>query len=51
MADTSKDYIGRVCSAAPFADNDAGIPQMVELIQALAAAQAHYQRMLEGMIE
>ena len=35
--DTSADYVRKVCNAAPFADNIAGIPQMVELIRALAA--------------
>lgn len=35
--DTSAAYVTRVCKAAPFADNIAGIPQMVELIRALAA--------------
>lgn len=37
MTDTTTDYIRKVCDAAPFADNDAGIPQMVALIEALAA--------------
>lgn len=35
--DTSKEYISKVLHAAPFADNDAGIPQMCDLIRALAA--------------
>jgi hypothetical protein len=35
--DTSTEYADRVCRAAPFADNVAGIPQMVDLIRALAA--------------
>ena len=33
--DTSNDYIAKVIHAAPFADNDAGIPQMCQLILAL----------------
>lgn len=37
MSDTSPEWVNRVCSAAPFADNDAGIPEMVSLIRALAA--------------
>ena len=37
MTDTSADYIRRVLNAAPFADNEAGIPEMCELIAALAA--------------
>ena len=35
--DTSAEYIAKVIHAAPFADNEAGIPQMVDLIKALAA--------------
>ena len=35
MSDTSNEYIERVLNAAPFADNDAGIPQMCDLIRAL----------------
>jgi hypothetical protein len=35
--DLSPEYIDNVCRAAPFADNDAGIPQMVALIRALSA--------------
>lgn len=44
--DTSPEYIAKVIAAAPFADNEAGIPQMVELIQALAArlAEAEAER-------
>jgi hypothetical protein len=36
MSDTSPEYITKVIAAAPFADNEAGIPQMVALIKALA---------------
>jgi hypothetical protein len=32
-----------VCRAAPFADNDAGIPQMVALIRALSARLAEVE--------
>jgi hypothetical protein len=38
--DLSPEYIDNVCRAAPFADNDAGIPQMVALIRALSARLA-----------
>lgn len=37
MADTSKGYIDRMCACAPFADQTAGIPEMVEALQALVA--------------
>ena len=37
MTDTSAEYVAKVIAAAPFADNEAGIPQMVELISALRA--------------
>jgi hypothetical protein len=36
MTDTTPEYIAKVIAAAPFADNEAGIPQMVALIKALA---------------
>ena len=49
--DTGNDYVERVCNAAPFADNEAGIPQMVELIKALRAerdeALANFECALE----
>jgi hypothetical protein len=35
VADTSNEYINKVLNASPFADNDAGIPQMCDLIRAL----------------
>lgn len=35
--DTSTAAVERYCHAAPFADNETGIPQMVALIRALAA--------------
>jgi hypothetical protein len=35
MSDTSPEYIAKVLRAAPFADNDAGIPQMCDLIRDL----------------
>ena len=38
--DLTPEYIDNVCRAAPFADNDAGIPQMVALIRALSARLA-----------
>jgi hypothetical protein len=38
--DLTPEYIDSVCRAAPFADNDAGIPQMVALIRALSARLA-----------
>ena len=41
--DTSNDYVERVCNAAPFADNEAGIPQMVELIKALRAERDEWR--------
>lgn len=37
QVDTSAATIAKMIAAAPFADNEAGIPQMVELIKALAA--------------
>ena len=37
--DLTPEYIDNVCRAAPFADNDAGIPQMVALIRAAALAE------------
>jgi hypothetical protein len=36
-SDTSPDYIAKVLAAAPFADQDAGVPQMAELIRALSS--------------
>ena len=47
MTDTSKDYVLNLCNAAPFADNEAGIPQMVELIKALAAERDELQDKLD----
>ena len=41
--DLSPEYIDNVCRAAPFADNDAGIPQMVALIRALFARLAEVE--------
>jgi hypothetical protein len=41
--DLSPEYIDNVCRAAPFADNDAGIPQMVALIRALSARLAEVE--------
>ena len=38
MNDISREYCTKVIKAAPFADNIAGIPQMVELITALRDA-------------
>jgi hypothetical protein len=35
MTDTSPDYVARVLGAAPFADQESGIPQMCDLIRAL----------------
>ena len=35
MSNTSNEYIDKVLHAAPFADNDAGIPQMCALIRSL----------------
>ena len=37
MTDTGTEYIEKVLRAAPFADNEAGIPEMCALIKALAA--------------
>jgi hypothetical protein len=41
--DLTPEYIDSVCRAAPFADNDAGIPQMVALIRALSARLAEVE--------
>ena len=35
--DTSKEYVERMCRCAPFADNEAGIPEMVAMLRALLA--------------
>jgi hypothetical protein len=35
MTDTSPDYVARVLGAAPFADQESGIPQMCDLIRAM----------------
>ena len=51
MSDTSKDYVTRVISAAPFADNETGIPEMVSLIKALAAERDALQATVEDMRE
>lgn len=37
MNDTSREYIERMCACAPFADQEAGIPEMVTALRALVA--------------
>ena len=49
MTDTSNDYIAKVLNAAPFADNDAGIPQMCELIRALRDERDELKSDIEGL--
>jgi hypothetical protein len=46
MTDITPEYIVKVIAAAPFADNEAGIPQMVALIKALAARLAEAREWL-----
>ena len=47
MTGTSKECIAKVLHAAPFADNEAGIPQMCDLIRALAAERDALRDKLE----
>ena len=51
MTDTSNDYIRRVVNAAPFACNDAGIPEIVALIKALTAERDALQAEVKDMRE
>jgi hypothetical protein len=47
--DLTPEYIDNVCRAAPFADNDAGIPQMVALIRALSSRLAMSRAAYNGV--
>ena len=51
MSNTSNEYIERVLNAAPFADNDAGIPQMCDLIRALNAERTRLQNTIDAGLE
>jgi len=51
MTDTSDTYIAKVLRASPFANNDAGIPQMCELIRALQAERNELKLEIQGLHE